>query len=56
MKPLQILIVVLFVSKRYSHVKCTTYEPLQIMIVGLFILKRYNHVNCTTYETFADND
>ena len=32
MKPLQIMIAVLFVLKRYNHVKCTTYETVSIRI------------------------
>ena len=56
MKQLQIFIEVLFLLKRYNHIKCTPCETLQIMIAVLFLLKRYNHIKSSTYETVADND
>ena len=58
MKPLQIMIEVLFVFKIYNHIKCTMYENFadNDCVITCIVLKRYNHVKCTTYETVADND
>ena len=53
MKQLQIMIAVLFVLKRYNHVKYTT---VAVMIAVLFLLRRYNKVKYTPYETVADNN
>ena len=56
LRPLQVIIVVLFVLERYNHGKCTTYETFADNHGILFVFKRYNHVKCTTYETVTDND
>ena len=57
MRPLQITIAVLFVLKRYNHVKCITNETFAGNALALlFVLKRYNHVKWSTYETVADDD
>ena len=48
MKLLQIMIEVLFVLKRYNHIRCIQHKkPLQIMIEVLLVLEIYNHVKCT---------
>ena len=59
MKPLQIMIMVLFVFKRYNHVKCIIYQTFADNDSGIIYnkdIKRYSHIKCTTYETGVDND
>ena len=53
MKQLLVAIVVLFVLKRYNHVKCTTFETFADNACGIICI---HHVKCTPFETFADND